>query len=484
MANTKIRVRFAPAPTGMMHLGNIRTALMNYLFAHKNNGAYVLRIEDTDQERNFDPKAHHIIEDLTWLGLTYTEGPEIGGPHSPYFQSQRTALYAQKQQELEKAGHVYRCFCTTEELEKKRQRQEALRIPPRYDRTCLNLAAHDVQQRLTQTIPFIWRVKLDHERTIKVHDLAHGITTFELKHFSDFPITRQDGSFTFLFANFVDDLTMQITHVFRGEDHKSNTANQVALYELFDAKPPLFWHLPILCNIDGKKLSKRDFGFSLRDLKNAGFLPEAIDNYLGIIGGSFPQEIMPLHELAHAINLEHPAVTGQIKYDIEKLRWVNHKWINRLTPLELAARCRPFLTETHATVTTMSDAELAQLLTHIQTDLVTLVDAKNAIRFYFEQPIITDADVSACVSEQSRKPMATVTQQLLSALDQPKVAIENAKQQASAEKISTKELFWFLRLALMGTTHGPAIHHLIEMLGATESRARLKKALDLLGKIS
>lgn len=480
MIDNPIRVRFAPAPTGMMHLGNIRTALMNYLFAHKNNGTFILRIEDTDEQRNFDPGAHKIIEDLHWLGLAYHEGPIVGGPYSPYFQSERLSIYQQKQEELIALDAVYRCFCTIEELEKKRKRQETLGIAPRYDRTCLHLSKQDITNNLEQSVPFIWRVKLNHEHSVKVHDIAHGTTVFELKHFSDFPITRQDGSFTFLFANFVDDMTMRVTHVFRGEDHKSNTAGQLALYALFNVKAPLFWHLPILCNIDGKKLSKRDFGFSLRDLKNAGFLPEAICNYLGIIGSSVTQEIISLEELAHTINLEHPPVTGQIKYDIEKLKWLNHKWIEKYPPKQLAHACRPFLSQTYPNVSAINDATLGTLLTHIKTDLITLADSVNALRFYFEDLTISRADFDACVKAEHQDKLDTIVTCHLATLDRAADSINLMKHDAQQASIPLKELFYFLRLALMGATHGPSIQVLIEMLGAERSRIRIESALVLL----
>ena len=293
-----VRVRFAPSPTGFMHLGNVRAALVNYLFARQKNGTFILRIEDTDQQRNVDPEGRQIIADLNWLNLTYQEGPLVGGPYAPYYQSERTPLYQEHLELLKKQARVYRCFCTAEELEKKRQRQLALKMPPRYDRACLKLSAQEIEKNLAEHKPFIWRFKLS-DQIIQVTDLARGTITYDLKHFSDFPLTRQDGSFTFIFANFVDDLTMKISHIFRGEDHLSNTGVQAALYEAFSAPLPLFWHLPIMSNAEGKKLSKRDFGFSLNDLRTAGFLPEAIDNYLAIIGGgTFTQEIMSLEELA------------------------------------------------------------------------------------------------------------------------------------------------------------------------------------------
>lgn len=346
--NKPIRLRFAPSPTGMMHLGNIRTALMNALFACKNNGSFVLRIEDTDAARNFDPGALNIIQDLTWLGLTYDEGPGKGGPYAPYFQSERAPLYQKSLDQLIAKNAVYRCFCSPEELDKQRTRQIALKKPPRYDRTCLQLSADAINKKLDQKIPFIWRYLLDHTQQISINDLAHGPINFDLKNFSDFPLTRGDGSFTFIFANFVDDMLMNMTHVIRGEDHLTNTACQAVLFHAFNATIPTFWHLPILCNVEGKKLSKRDFGFSLRDLKNNGFLPEAIINYLAIIGGgSFANEVMSFDQLAQAIDFDHINATGQVKFDPEKLRWMNNKWIARISAQELYDRCLPYLTQAY-----------------------------------------------------------------------------------------------------------------------------------------
>ena len=227
-----VKVRFAPAPTGMMHLGNIRTALMNYLYARAHNGTFVLRIEDTDPERNFDPGGVIIRDDLAWLGITYDEGPGVGGPNGPYLQSERGDLYEGVRKQLEEKGEIYRCFCTTEELDKKRDRQRALHLPPRYDRTCANLSTEEIQRHLSEGTAFVWRLRLNHDKVITITDLARGTISFELKNFSDFPITRQDGTCTFMFANFVDDMLMGITHVLRGEDHLTNTAGQAALFDL------------------------------------------------------------------------------------------------------------------------------------------------------------------------------------------------------------------------------------------------------------
>ena len=471
--NSPIRVRFAPSPTGLMHLGNVRTALMNYLFAKQKNGTFIIRIEDTDLQRNFDPQATKIIYDVQWLGLDYQEGPIKGGPHEPYFQSQRTAIYEKYIQELRDKNKVYRCFCTTEELEKKRQRQVMLKLPPRYDRTCLKRPASEIEKLLADKAPFIWRLQLDLDGSVTIHDLAHSTITFEFKNFSDFPLTRADGTVTFIFANFVDDMVMGITHVIRGEDHLTNTASQAALYEIFDVKIPTFWHLPILCNAEGKKLSKRDFGFSLTDLMNAGYLHEAIDNYLAIIGGgSFEQEIMSLDELAQKLNFEHIHSTGHVRYDVEKLRWLNQKWIAKLAPQDLMERCLPYLIKEYPQAENLNRDTLAALIQAIKTELHTLADVSTALSFIFVAPLI---DASVLTTEH--KQVAALVKENLNTIDTPEAFVTTLKQEAKKQGLPLAQLFWFLRMALMGKEHGPAIHELIAMLGSQEARARIEKLL-------
>ena len=470
---TPFRVRFAPAPTGLMHLGNVRTALMNYLFAKQKEGTFIIRIEDTDTQRNYDPQATKIIEDLTWLGLDYQEGPGKGGPYEPYFQSQRTEIYQEHIQKLQEKNKIYRCFCSTDELETKRQRQVALKLPPRYDRTCTKRTPLEIEKLLAQNTPFIWRVYLDQSKSIVIHDLAHGTITFEFKNFSDFPITRTDGTFTFIFANFVDDMVMQMTHVIRGEDHLTNTANQAALYQMLDAQIPIFWHLPILCNAEGKKLSKRDFGFSLTDLINSGYLPEAIDNYLAIIGGgTFENEIMALDELIQKMNFKDIHSTGHVRYDVEKLRWLNQKWIAKLAPDDLVARCMPFLLKTYPQIKDIPHATLAALIQTIKTDLHTLADICQALCFIFEPPLVDTAALTP-----DHKKIAVLIKNNISKITDPETFVATLKQEAKKENIPLNQLFWFLRMALLGKEHGPAIHELITMLGTQEARTRIEKLL-------
>ncbi len=471
-----IRLRFAPSPTGMMHLGNIRTALMNRLFSKQKNGTFVLRIEDTDSARNFDPQAKEIIEDLHWLGLFYDEGPEVGGPYTPYFQSQRTNLYQDALNKLLANNLLYRCFCTSEELEKRRARQIALKKPPRYDRSCLMLNPEEIEELLNKKTTFIWRYKLDQEKSVTINDLSHGTITFELKNFSDFPLTRGDGSFTFIFANFVDDMLMKITHVIRGEDHLTNTACQAALFEAFKEPLPTFWHLPMICNVEGKKLSKRDFGFSLRDLKIAGFLPEALLNYLSIIGGgSFKEEVMSFDELIKALNFDHISTTGQVKFDPEKMRWMNNKWIARIPADELLKRSIPYLIEAYPQINNISQERLSQILQLLKTDLSTLKDTVSAIRFYFEQPTLNKELFSHF---DNTAKLNVILSKLLDKTTDSQSFIDSAKRLTKEHEIKIKDLFGFIRIGLIGTIEGPSINDLIEILGIDESKRRLRTLIN------
>lgn len=460
----KIRVRFAPAPTGFMHLGNVRTALINYLFAKQQHGTFVLRVEDTDFKRTIEQGIEKIFENLKWLGLEYDEGPIKGGPYEPYFQSERAEIYTRYLDQIVEKGFAYRCFCTAEELEAKRERQVALKIPPRYDRTCLKLSAEQITEKLRTKIPFVWRFKLDETRKIQFFDLAHKEMVFELKNFSDVPITRQDGSFTFLFANFVDDYEMQISHVFRGEDHLSNTAAQVAMYEAFNFKVPIFWHLPIIANKDGKKLSKRDFGFSLNDLIADGYLPEAICNYLTIIGGSFKKEIMTMPELIESLDFSNLKPTGMIKYDIEKLNWVNHQWILNYDLEKLVLLCKPYLNEKYPQSLKLSDEQIVPLVRLVQSDLIKLSDVSGLLAFYFEKP-----DISKELLEQNK---FAEYKEILSQIAAQKNKITNSadlinfmKELCKTNNKSAKELFMLLRILLTGKVTGPSIADLINIIG-------------------
>lgn len=468
----KNRVRFAPSPTGTMHIGNVRTALLNYLFALKTHGTFILRIEDTDTQRNVDPQAQQIMHHLAWLGITYAEGPIIGGPYAPYYQSERHKIYQRNLEILESTNSVYRCFCTQEELEIKRNRQIALKNPPRYDRTCLKLSATDVQKKLDAQTSFIWRMKIDETKTIQFKDLGCGNLTFDPKNFSDFALTRADGTFTFMFANCIDDIEMKVTHILRGLDHQTNTVGQIAIMMAMGHTTPIFWHLPILFNVAGKKLSKRDQGFSLEDLKIEGFLPEAIVNYLGIIGASFEQEILSMDELATAYNFDNMHTSNQIKYDIEKLRWVNHKWIAKTTIEKLVQLCKPFLTKKYD-ISNISDEQLTVLIQSVQTDITVLEDINTLLAFYFTQPTISQESMNNVIVDLSIQVKLQIIFNDLKNSVTFDAFFNAAKQEAQSEQIAMKDFFSFFRLKITGNPKGLGIVELEKCLGFEEIKKRV-----------
>jgi nondiscriminating glutamyl-tRNA synthetase len=481
MSFRSIRARFAPAPTGMMHIGNVRTALLNFMFAAQKKGTFVLRVEDTDAERNFDPEARHILQDLAWLGIVYNEGPGKSGDFGPYFQSERIDIYKQKLHELEQKKSIYRCFCTIEELEKKRTRQIALKQPPRYDQSCLQKKEEEIDHLLEQQIPFVWRFHIDQSKSVTVTDFAKGTVTFDYAHFSDFPITRQDGSFTFLFANAIDDIMMEISHVFRGEDHLSNTALQAAIFGKFSATLPTYWHMPMLCNIDGKKLSKRDFGFSLRQLKEAGYLPEAIVNYLAILGISVQQEIMDLETLITSFDFfSLSSGSSTITYDSKKLEWINHHWIQKKSAKQLMPEIRSFLSAAFGDqVHTITDLELTEKIVMIQPELKTLQDAIVHFRPYFEEPIIDQGMLLQHLSQEKLYALKTIIN-VTDLISNPEIELSNLKKTIQGTVVKIPDIYHFFRLALINQTSGPSIVELISFLGKEKAKKRIEKILQII----
>lgn len=319
LAHRDIKVRFAPSPTGVMHIGNVRAALFNFLAAEKLGGQFWVRIEDTDQARNITDGVKSIERDLHWLGLD--------SYHGPVFQSEHEQNYIRVLSQLIDNQAVYKCFCTPERLELMRAEQAKLGKPPRYDQACRNLSDAESSRKFAEGTPFIWRLALDNSQVYTLNTPERGTVTFDMANFADFPLTRSDESFTFIFANFVDDLEMGITHVIRGEDHLTNTAYQCALYQALGAEQPVFIHLPLLTQPGGKKLSKRDNGFSLDDVRDLGILPDALVHYLYTIGGKTLDGVYSREELLKNLDFYERLSAGSISYDLENLKSLNKKYI-------------------------------------------------------------------------------------------------------------------------------------------------------------
>jgi nondiscriminating glutamyl-tRNA synthetase len=452
---SKIRVRFAPSPTGIMHLGNVRAALLNYLFAKQKNGDFILRIEDTDNQRNLEHATQQIFKDLEWLNLNYNEGP--------YYQSKNTDKYQEKLEELINKNLVYKCFCTPDILAQKKERQIALKLAPRYDRACLKLKNEEIKAKLESKTDYIWRFKVP-EGKISFFDLAKGQMNFDLVNFADFALTRSDHSFTFIFANCVDDIDMQMSHVFRGEDHLSNTVVQILLYQAFNSPIPIFWHLPIICNLDGSKLSKRDFGFSLEELKDAGFLPQAIVNYLALIGNSFKEEILSLDEIVKAFDFAHIQSSSTVKYDEQKLRWVNQQWIQKLDLNILVKMLKPVIEKQFANVVDNSTQWWNAVAEIVKTNIHTLNEAPEKIAYLFQKPNLKFEKIEGSVK-------ITGLEILILPLDEYQKIRDALNHKSMTEldliiekhQLHKKYLYQIIRIIITGKTHGAQVNLLAKI---------------------
>ena len=336
---TPVRVRFAPSPTGKLHIGGARTAIYNWAFARANGGTFILRIDDTDPTRSTDENTQIILRAMKWLGLDWDEGPDVGGPHAPYAQTERLNLYKQAAQKLWDEGHAYPCFCTKEQLEADRKAAQERKDPFQgYQRRCRNLSREEAQARIDAGEPYVLRIKVPEDRgDVAIEDAVHGRVVFDAKELDDFVIFRSDGTPTYNFATVVDDAAMGITHVIRGDDHLSNTPRQVMVYEALDAPVPVFAHISMILGADGKKLSKRHGATSVEEYRDAGYLSDAFVNYLALLGWSLDGEttVIPRDVLASKFSLDRIS-KNPATFDPKKLDWMNAEYINAMSDAEFA----------------------------------------------------------------------------------------------------------------------------------------------------
>jgi glutamyl-tRNA synthetase len=342
----EIRVRFAPSPTGYIHVGNARTALFNWLFARQKGGIFILRVEDTDIERSREEYEARLIADLRWLGLDWDEGPDVGGPCGPYRQSERLAIYAHYAQKLIDSGAAYYCFCSPEELERERNEALAKGISPRYSGRCRQIPPEEASARVKAGERAAVRLKVPPTGEISFHDLIRGDLSFDLRLIGDPILLRSNGLPAYNYAVVIDDHLMKITHVIRGEDHISNTPRQLLVYRALGFEPPLFAHLSMVMGQDNTRLSKRHGATSVDQFARMGILPEALFNYLAFLGWAPPegQEVLSREELISLFDLRKVSRSAAI-FDYEKLYWLNRQHLKRLAPEEKARKAYPFLLE-------------------------------------------------------------------------------------------------------------------------------------------
>jgi len=477
---TDVRVRFAPSPTGSLHVGSARTALYNFLYARHNKGTMVLRIEDTDLKRSTTAHDASIINDLAWLGLRADEGPDIGGPHGPYRQSERAHLYEAAVQRLLADGLAYPCFCPQELLDEKKERQLASNQMPKYDRTCCDLAKEEVDSRLAGGEEAAVRFRVP-DGDIVFDDLIHGPITFSSDVIGDFIIKRTDGGYSYNFAVVVDDAGMEITDVIRGEDHITNTARQMMLFSALGRPAPRYGHHSLILAPDGGKLSKRHGATSIGDFKDLGYLSAAIVNYMALLSWhpADERERFTLAELVEEFELDRVSKSPAI-FDIQKLNWLNGLYIRELSPQELFGYVEPYLAYAGMPLAPVQREVVAEA---IQANLVVLGDAAR-----FAEVFVEEADPAACqVSEillapgtpalfaLAREHFAAMPAEYLPSAEARELLrglVEAAKEQG----IKGKSIYHPLRVALSGRDEGPELYYLVGGLGKSRILDRLDSA--------
>lgn len=481
-----MRVRMAPSPTGPLHIGTARTSLYNYLAARHAGGTYVLRIEDTDAARSTPEHERDIIDGLHWLGITWDEGPQVAGgedigPHAPYRQSQRMALYAREAERLLAAGAAYRCWCTPEELEAVRREQEAAKEPPRYNRRCLNLTDAERAAFTAEGRPSVIRFKVAAE-TIRFNDLVRGDVEFDNSLLGDFVIVRNDGVPLYHFVVVVDDQAMEITHVIRGEDHLSNTPKHIALIRALGYREPRFGHIPLILNPDRTKMSKRKSQTAISAYRDDGYLPEALVNFLAFLGWSpgTEEELFTLDELTDRFEVESVHRGGAI-FDRDRLDHLNGVYIRALTDEQLALRLRPWVPDA------VGDDDLLRIVPLAKERLVRLGDIVTLAGFIWE----TDDVVASWYAPELLHPKKggpaearaalAAAREVVATLDDADFSAELIEERfrSAAEDAEMKagDFFAPIRVAVTGRTVSPPLFASLELLGRDRSIARLDVAL-------
>jgi glutamyl-tRNA synthetase len=488
----QVRTRFAPSPTGYLHIGGLRTALYAYLFAKKNNGQFILRLEDTDIERYVKSAAEAIYSGLKWAGLEYDEGPDIGGPYGPYVQSQRLDIYKKYADELIEKSRAYYCFCDKKTLEKMRNEQIAKKQAPKYDRRCLKLSDEEIQKNLAVNRPHAVRMKIPDNRVIEFSDLIRGRVSYNSNDLDDQIIMKSDGYPTYHLAVVVDDHLMKITHVTRTEEWLPSTPKHILLYEYFGWEPPQWVHLPLLLNPDKSKMSKRKGDVIVEDYVKKGYLPEATVNFLAFLGWNpgTEKEIYSMRELLKDFSLEKVHKAGAI-FNIEKLNWFNQYYIKKLPEKELLNKCKPYLpASTSASLGgppskyDFTDKQIVKMLNLEKERAKTLFEIGESVKFFFELPeydkkLLVWKNAPEEKIKNSLEKLCDIVEKFLEK-DFTKENLES-KIMPEAEKMGDRGiLLWPLRAALSGQAASPGPFEIAEILGKETTLKRLKHAVESL----
>jgi glutamyl-tRNA synthetase len=480
-----VRVRFAPSPTGDLHVGNIRTALFDWAYARHTGGQFIFRIEDTDRERVTDEYIQAAIDTLKWLGLSWDEGPEVGGPYGPYLQSQRLDIYAEWAGKFLANGDAYHCYCSSEELEARREEQKKANVAPGYDGKCRTISESDLARYKSEGRKPVLRMRMPDGSTTFT-DSIRGEVTFDHNFVPDFVLVRGDGSPLYTLAVAVDDVMMKVTHVLRGEDLLSSTPRQIRVYQAMGVAPsdyPTFAHLPFVMGQDNAKLSKRNGEVSIAWYRDRGFLPEAICNYLALLGWSpgEDRENVTMQELTELFTVER-VHSSPARFDMKKLEAINGDKIRLLTIDDLLSRSVPFLIKDDVISGTPEELTIVKTARPIiQERIATLAEVTPMLKFLFAKNFVIDSEELPKIADaQSQAVLAKASEVLQGLSDWSHSSIEEILRAALIEEMALKPRIAFgaVRVAITGSHISPPLFESMELLGRDRALARIAAAIN------
>lgn len=472
---TDIRVRFAPSPTGYLHIGGLRTALYDYLFARSTGGKFILRIEDTDRSRFVEGAIENLIDSLNKLGLDFDEGPGVGGDFGPYVQSGRLSLYQEVANRLLASGHAYRCFCTPETLAQMRQEQQERGEFVKYDRRCLNLSKEEVESRLAANEPYVIRLRMPDDHMFKFDDLIRGHVEMQSSQSDDQVLVKSDGFPTYHLAAVADDHYMEISHVIRGEEWLSSTPKHIWLYECLGWEPPHWVHLPLILNPDRSKLSKRMNDVSVDSYLARGYLKEALVNFVALLGwhSAEDRELFSLEELCAEFSLERVSKSGAV-FDLTKLDWMNGWYLRNLPLEEVSRRALPWFDQEGIPIP--AEDTLQKIVAAARERCTLLPEIAEYSRMFLRPAELTPENEEFLGSEDSQKVLNWFLEKLPRQGDLGKEELDAiVKDGIATLGLKGKAFYTPLRLALIHQPHGPDLHATFNILGLEKARARLSQ---------
>ncbi len=472
-----IKTRFAPSPTGYLHLGGLRTALFNYLYARKVGGKVVLRIEDTDQQRQVEGAVDNLMETFDKMGIGFDEGPRQGGECGPYFQSQRLSVYQEQIRRLLDSGHAYPCFCSPERLKKVREERAAQKFNTPYDRHCLNLPRREALDRM-QDQPHVIRMKIPQDRIVRFYDIVRDAVEFNCADIDDQVLIKTDGFPTYHFANVVDDHLMGISHVIRGEEWLPSTPKHILLYEYCGWKAPKFAHLPLLLNPDRSKLSKRQGDVAVEVYLQKGYLPEALNNYVALLGWApgNDREMFSLDQLEKAFSLKGLQKSGAV-FDVEKLKWMNGHYLRELPLKQIARLAEPRFLQ--AGIDISDKTKYLQVVDDARRRISILDEILDFSNMFYEVPAV-QGEHRLFIDDGTSRELFIFWKDKLNEMTNPDTEAIKALIRETTDElgITGKNLYWPLRIALYGSPHGPDLPTLIGILGREETIRRLELQMN------